>query len=51
MNWDRDDIEPAGVYSFFLYWNGNVNFELGTVFSCIRVISAVKKVGFVSDTY
>jgi hypothetical protein len=41
--------EPAGEYIFF-YWKGNDNHELGTGFFVHKIIiSAVKRVEFVSD--
>jgi hypothetical protein len=43
------DSEPAGVYIFF-YGKGNEHHELGTgLFVHKRIISAVKRVEFVSD--
>jgi exonuclease III len=49
VRWDRGGIEPAGKYIFF-YGMGNENHELATVFfGTKRVMSAVKRVEFVSD--
>jgi exonuclease III len=49
VRWDGGGTERAGEYTFF-YGKGNENHELGTgVFVHKRLISAVKKVEFVSD--
>jgi exonuclease III len=49
VRWDRDGTERAGGNTFF-YGKGNENYELGTGFFVHkRIISAVKKVEFVSD--
>jgi hypothetical protein len=46
---NRGGTEPAGEYAF-VYAKGNENHELGTgVFVHKRIISAVKRVEFVSD--
>jgi hypothetical protein len=45
---DRRGIEPAGEYTFF-YGNGNENHELVQFFVHKRIISAVKRVEFISD--
>jgi hypothetical protein len=47
VRWDRGGTELAGQYTF-LYGKGIQNCELGTGV-CKRIISAVKRVEFVSD--
>jgi hypothetical protein len=49
VTWDGGETEQAGEYTF-LYGRGNENHELGTCFFIHkRIVSAVKRVEFVSD--
>jgi hypothetical protein len=49
VRWEGGATEPAGEYTFF-YGKGKENHELGAgSFMHKRIISAVKRVEFVSD--
>jgi hypothetical protein len=48
IRWDRDGTKPAGE-NIFCYAKENENNEFGTGFVRKRIISAVKRVEFVSD--
>jgi exonuclease III len=49
VRWDGGDTEPVSEYIFF-YGKGNENHELGTGFFVHkRLMSAVKRVEFISD--
>jgi hypothetical protein len=49
VRWDGGSTEPSGEFTFF-YRKGNKNHELGTGFFVhMRIISAVKRVEFISN--
>jgi hypothetical protein len=49
VRWDCSSTEPTGKHTFF-FGKGNENHELGTgSFVQKRIISAVTRIGFVSD--
>jgi hypothetical protein len=50
VRWEGGGTEPAGEYTFF-YGKGNENYGLSKSFFFVhkRIISAVKRVEFVSD--
>jgi hypothetical protein len=48
VRWEGSGTKPAGEYAFF-YGKGNKNFKYVQVSLCEGIISAVKRIEFVSD--